>query len=85
VSGRREGKLSLDRIRLPIQRVISRVGKIGTRLAAARLADAEVRVGRPEAAQGEEVTDMKVKTNLKAGGSRYTGGPPAPVAAPGNS
>lgn len=28
-------------------------------------------MGSLEAAQGEEVREMKVKTNLKAGGSRY--------------
>jgi hypothetical protein len=71
---RREGKLSLDQTRLPIQRVISRVGEIGTRLATARLAGAEVCMGSPEAAQGEEVKDMKVKTNLKAGGGSLPSG-----------
>jgi hypothetical protein len=57
--------------------VISRVGKIGTRLATARLADAEFAWAAPRRRKGEEVKDMKVKTNLKAGGSRYippTGG-----------
>jgi len=31
-------------------------------------------MGSPEAAQGEEVKDMKVKTNLKAGGGSLPSG-----------
>ena len=59
-------EFGFDRHNLLIQKGSSKEGYLGTRLAIPRIADADVRTHRLRAA--EEVNDMKVKSNVKAGG-----------------